>query len=109
MAAYTTRTLTIGLPGESVVVPARRVSASLFDVLGVQPAIGRAFRHDDEQTGAAGVVILSDGFWQRSFGGRSDALGQTVRINDEPHIVVGVMPATFHVEQAAQWPCSILR
>jgi putative ABC transport system permease protein len=98
MAAYASRSLTLGLPGESVVVPAKRISASLFDVLGVEPAIGRRFREDEQQPGSTTVVILSDGFWKRRLGGNPAVLGQRILVNDEPHTIVGVMPPTFRIE-----------
>ena len=70
---------------------------SLLETLGVQPVLGRAFTAAEGQAGAPAVVILSDGFWKR-LGGRADIIGQTLILDDEPHTVVGVMPADFHVE-----------
>ena len=67
------------------------VNANFFDVLAVSPARGRTFRSDDEGPGAPRVAILSEGFWKERFGGRSDAVGQTIRLNDEPHVIVGVI------------------
>jgi putative ABC transport system permease protein len=99
MAAFATRSLTLGLAGESVVVPTKRVSASLFDVLGVEPAIGRRFRDEEQRPGSTTVVILSDGFWRRRFAGSPAVLGQSVLVNDEPHTIVGVMPASFYIER----------
>jgi predicted permease len=68
------------------------VSAGFFDVLGVKPILGRDFRADDEQHGAPAVLILSYPYWQRSFGGDPNIVGQTFRMNDRPHTVVGVLP-----------------
>jgi putative ABC transport system permease protein len=69
------------------------VNANFFDVLQVKPAMGRAFTSADERPGAPRAAIVSDGFWRRGFGGRTDAIGQSVRLNDEPTTIVGVMPA----------------
>jgi hypothetical protein len=49
-------------------------------------------------------VVLSDGLWRQRFGARADALGQTVRINDEPHTIIGVMPAGIdYPDKARAW------
>jgi predicted permease len=68
------------------------VSANFFDVLGVKPILGRRFRSEDEKHGAPAVLILSYPYWQRSFGGDANVVGQTFRMNDRPHTVVGVLP-----------------
>jgi putative ABC transport system permease protein len=68
------------------------VNANFFDLLAVKAGLGRTFLGADEGPGAPRVAVLSDGLWRQRFGGRPDAIGQTVRINDEPHTIVGVMP-----------------
>jgi predicted permease len=73
-----------------------RITPSWFHLLGVQPAIGRAFTADDAQYSVSpDVVILSDGLWHRRFGADSSVIGRAVRINDVPRTIVGVMPAGF--------------
>src|SRR5580704_11951079 len=72
-----------------------RVSENLFSLLGVAPALGRTFTADEEQPGHR-VAILSHELWVSDFASSPNALGQTVKISDEPYTVVGVMPATFH-------------
>ena len=71
------------------------VSATLFDVLGVQPAIGRGFTADEDRAAGSLAVVLSHGLWQARFGGRRDAVGETITIDDNPVQVVGVMPEGF--------------
>ena len=71
------------------------VNANFFDILDVTPALGRTFRRGDEGPGAPRVAVLSDGLWRQRFDGRPEAIGQSVRINDEPHTIVGVMPAAI--------------
>jgi putative ABC transport system permease protein len=71
------------------------VSASLFDVLGARPLLGRLFVSGEEQDGRHRVVILGHALWQSRFGGHADAVGQTLVVNGEPHEIVGVMPETF--------------
>jgi putative ABC transport system permease protein len=72
-----------------------RVTADLFDLLGVPAALGRRFRPAEDQPGQADVVVLSDGLWQRAFGGRPDIVGRTVRLDGHPYVVIGVMPPGF--------------
>src|SRR5689334_63021 len=74
---------------------ADRVTANLFSVLRVAPMLGRAFTDADDQDGAPPVAMLSFSMWQRRFGGRTDAIGQTVRMDRTPVTIVGVMPPDF--------------
>jgi predicted permease len=69
-----------------------RVSANLFPLLGVSPALGRNFTAEEDAPGA-GVVIISHRLWQRRFGGRDDAVGHILLVDRRPHTIVGVMPA----------------
>jgi predicted permease len=71
------------------------VTWNLLDTLGVQPALGRAFRPEEDQPGGARVVILTSGVWRRRFGADPAILGKAVVLNGEPHDVVGVMPDGF--------------
>lgn len=73
-------------------VPGAIVNVNFLDVLDIKPALGRSFAAADEQPGASRVAMISDGFWRQRFGARLDAIGQTVRLNDEPHAIIGVMP-----------------
>ncbi len=72
-----------------------RVSANLFDVLGVKTLMGRTFMPDEEQQGEERVVLLGYGLWQRRFGSDPNILGKLLTINEEQHRVVGVMPPGF--------------
>jgi predicted permease len=79
---------------ETVVV--EKVRATLFDVLGVRPAIGRAFRPDEEKVDTpAPVAILSDEFWTRRYARNPAVLGSTIKLNGVATSVVGVMPPQF--------------
>ncbi|MEG9437025.1 ABC transporter permease [Edaphobacter sp. HDX4] len=75
------------------------VSANLFSVLGVSPAIGRGFASSSQnrfaRAGDENTIVLSDAAWRDAFGGRKDILGRIVRISGDPYTVVGVMPRGF--------------
>jgi predicted permease len=74
------------------VVGAVEASPNLFQLLGVQPRLGRGFLDTDAQKGAADVVVLSYDSWQSFFAGDSKAVGKTLRINGQPTTVIGVLP-----------------
>jgi len=76
-------------------VSAQSVSANLFSVLGVQPERGRAFLAEEQTPGRNKVVILSHPVWRLMLQADPDVVGKTVRLNDEPYTVVGVMPPSF--------------
>ncbi len=80
--------------------PAQRVngfmiSAQFLSTLGVHPAVGRDFNPGDDHLGAAPIVLLSDGFWHRQFGGSSAILGHVITLNGADYTVVGVLPPSF--------------
>ena len=68
------------------------VSANYFQMLGVEPMLGRAFAERDEQHGAPAVLILSHKYWKSSFGGDPSIVGRVFQMNDRPHEVIGVLP-----------------
>ena len=68
------------------------VSWNYFDVFGVKPLLGRAFRAEDEQPGAPAVLILSYEYWIKSFGGDPTVVNKTFTMNDKIHTVIGVLP-----------------
>jgi predicted permease len=72
------------------------VSANFFDVLGSPAAYGRTFRAEEEAKGQNHVVLLSDGFWRRRFGGAPSAVGKTIDLDGVAYEIVGIMPRGFH-------------
>jgi putative ABC transport system permease protein len=82
-----------------------RISAASFQVLGVPPLLGRAFRAEEDQRGAANVVLLSHRLWQRRFGGDPGIVGQALMLNGLSYTVIGVMPAAFRFpfDEAEMW------
>src|SRR6202163_2999055 len=79
---------------ERVGVP--RSSASLFPILGIRPVAGRTFLPEEDRAGRNREVVLGYDLWRRRFGGRLDVVGQSIRLDDESHLVVGVAPRGFH-------------
>src|SRR5580658_919601 len=71
------------------------ISADFFSTVGVKPILGRTFRSDDDQVGAAPVVLLGGGLWKRKFGSSPDVIGKSLTLNGTSYIVVGVIPADF--------------
>lgn len=80
--------------GEPDRVRAGFVSANFFDMLGVNPEQGRAFRSGEDVPGAEKVVVLSNGTWRQKFGGAA-ALGSKIQLNGEPFTLIGILPRTF--------------
>jgi putative ABC transport system permease protein len=70
-----------------------RVNANLFSLLGIEPLLGRTFTFEEDQPGRR-VAMLSYALWQRQFGSNPNILGQTVSLNRQPYIIVGVLPKT---------------
>jgi len=95
VALYDSDVLNLTGGGDPEEVTAGVVSAALFPLLGVQPAIGRSFDRGDEEPGRGSVVILSEGLWRRRFVADRAVLGASVRLNDKSYRVIGVMPAGF--------------
>lgn len=80
---------------DPVEVPSVKATPSLFRVLGVEPALGRAFSDSEGVPGRDKVVVVSHEFWQAELGGSPDALGRVLELDAEPFEVVGVMPPGF--------------
>jgi predicted permease len=70
-------------------------SWNLFSVLGVPPAMGRAFRPEEDRIGANHVVVLTWSFFQRRFSGNASVIGKQIRLNSTPYEVIGVLPRGF--------------
>ncbi len=81
--------------GEPERLAATRISASLFPLLRVIPALGRGFTEEEDQPGQDHVVILSHGLWQRRYASDPNIIGKMIRLEDIPHTVVGVMSPEF--------------
>ena len=71
------------------------VTGAFFDVLGVEPLLGRALRRADDVTGAENVLVITHALWQRRYGGSRDVIGRRLTIGERPFTIVGVMPPDF--------------
>ena len=95
MAAYGSTDPTLTSAGEPTVLKCGTATQSFFRTFRVQPMLGRAFTLAEDQPGAAKVVLLTYGLWQRRFGGARDILGRSLTLDGVPHIVIGVLAQGF--------------
>ena len=95
MAAYVSITADLTGTGEPVRLMAAGVSPPFFDVLRIQPALGRTFRRGEATPGQHRVVILGHSLWEARFASDPQVVGRTITLNGVPHEVVGVLPAAF--------------
>ena len=86
--------------GEAARLAGTRVSAELFSVLGVRPALGRAFASGEDTAGRDQVVILSHALWQQRFAGDATVVGRSIELEGVRRQVIGVMPADFRFPSA---------
>jgi putative ABC transport system permease protein len=94
---------TLSGAGEAQHIRQSAVEADALALLGVQPVLGRTFLPEEDQPGRDRVAVISAGLWKRSFGAARDVAGRTIRLNDKPYMVVGVMPTGFQFEDADLW------
>jgi predicted permease len=102
LAAWGTGTVTWSASGDPERVRIAWVTASLFPLLEARPQVGRVFAASEE---GEHVLLLSDRLWQRRFGGSREVIGQIVRLDGEPHRVIGVLPREFAFldQEATAW------
>jgi len=97
LAAWSTERFDLGVGGEAYYANGLWISGSFFDVLQMNPYLGRLLSSSDDYIGC-GIqgVVISYAFWQRNFGGRTDALGTKISLNRHPFPIIGVTPANFY-------------
>lgn len=98
MAAYALRSYTLGAGTRSETARAVAVSPSFFSLIRANPELGRAFDAADDEPGHGNVVLLSHSFWQSHFGSDPNVVGQTIKLNNQPYVIVGVMPARLEFQ-----------
>ncbi|MBN2371710.1 MAG: ABC transporter permease [Vicinamibacteria bacterium] len=103
MGAYQRRNFNVGGGvAEAENVRGTRVTSGLFPMLGVAPALGRTFQEHEIQPDSKAFVLISDSLWETRFGRDPNAVGRVLRINDVPHVVLGVMPPKFAFPEFAR-------
>ncbi len=95
IAALQFRSLNLTGTGEPERLAGRAVSAELFDVLGVKPALGRSFATAEDQPGANPVCMISYGLWQRRFGSDPTLVNKQINLSGASYTVIGVLPASY--------------
>ena len=104
IAAYNVATATLSGDQDAEQVTAANVVPHFFDVLGVRPTMGPGFTEGAARTSDGRLAILSDGLWRRRYGSDPDVVGSDIRVNGEPHTVVGVLPADYRQpEKSLRW------
>ena len=101
MSAQSGDAVTITGGSEPVQLRGGLVSADYFKVFGIEPALGRAFLPGEDQLGKHQVAIISHIVWVNQFGGDPSIVNRTVLLNNEPHTIVGVLPAGSAFDRAA--------
>ena len=103
LSADTSNTMNVSDPGQPAVrLRGTYISATGFSLLRVQPALGRRFLAEDEREGASPVAILSFDVWQGRYGGDPAIVGRSIRVNDVPTTVVGIMPRGMNFPLTAE-------
>src|SRR6478736_3279879 len=97
MAAYRSTGFNLSGNGEPERLHGEMISAGFFEILGVNPILGRTFAADEDRIGANSTVMITEGLWQRKFGGRKDIIGQRMILDDVGRTIVGVIPSSFHL------------
>lgn len=95
VAAYESAGFNLTGAGQPLRINAASVSASAFPLLGVSPELGRAFTSEEDRYGSGNVVVLSHALWEHEYSGDPNILGKTVKLDEKPYTVIGVMPASF--------------
>ncbi|HEY4257520.1 MAG TPA: ABC transporter permease [Candidatus Udaeobacter sp.] len=104
VAAYALSDCSLSEPGQPAeMVSGIRCTANLFKVLGVPSQLGRNFLPKEDLSGNDRVMIISERCWQKRFGGKDDIIGRTLRVDGEPHEIVGVLPASFNDWRHLGW------
>ena len=102
MAAFAERSFNLTGVGEPERLDGRRVSANLFDLLGVKPILGRTFVPEEDQPGTK-VVLLNESLWKRRFGGDQSVIGRALTLNGESYTVIGVLPRSVRLPAFGNW------
>jgi predicted permease len=95
LAAWRSDDFTMGGAEGSELLSGEMVSSNFFTLLRVKPILGRFFRAEEDQTGAARVAIISEGLWKRKFSGDPNICGKTLALDGKAYTITGVIPSRF--------------
>lgn len=95
MGTYVSDSFNLSAGGESTQVESMDATTSMLQTLGVAPELGSIFTSVEEQWGNRHVVLLTHALWKDKFGANPNIVGQTIRLDAEPYVVIGVMPGNF--------------
>jgi predicted permease len=105
VAAFSYTGLTVGEEEGPARIFTLGITPSFLPLLGIRPIQGRNFTPEEAEPGKSDVIILGSGYWREHFGGRPEAVGETMRVNGRSCTVVGVLPPDFHFVD--EWPAEI--
>src|ERR1051325_6944793 len=97
MAAYRSVGFTLTGSNEPERLRGEMISAGFFEILGVNPLMGRTFTADEDRLGANPTAMITEGLWQRKFGGRKNIIGQRLVLDDVGRTIIGIVPSSFHL------------
>jgi len=103
VAAFETVSRNLTGSDEPERVAAAKVSTEFFNILGIEPMLGRTIAPNEQGPSGERVLVISHALWQRRFGGDKAVLGQKVSLDDEPFTIIGVMPPQFRLEESQAW------
>ena len=103
VAAYRTREAHLGGPSAPHLVRGLQVSGGFFRAIGFRPGLGRGFDARELAVGGPAVVILGNAVWRTHFGADPGIVGRQIRLDEELHTVVGVLPPEFRFPPAIQY------
>jgi putative ABC transport system permease protein len=104
LAAFRSPTATLTMPGgEARFVETAITTANIFQVFGIEAALGRTYQPEEEAPGAPRVVVLSHDFWRSRFAGDRNILGQVLNLDGQPFTAIGVLPEGFRLGGTDLW------
>ena len=99
LAGYVSEDFNLTGNGEAERILGEMTSAAFFQMLGVQPVMGRTFTADEDRVGGPPVVLISTGFWHRKFGSPPDIVGKRITLNGVGHTIIGVFPSGHYLDR----------
>src|SRR5437588_10982222 len=97
IAAYRTNGFNLTEHGEPERLHGEMISADFFEILGVNPILGRTFSEDEDRMGANPTVMITEGLWKRKYGSNPNIIGQRMVLNGVGRTIIGIVPSGFHL------------